>query len=254
MNKDQWLKVMLLVGLLLMLISITKKGIMPGVEEIDGSLFQDPVQTRVKARPFRAVVDGNTYIIQPLYDYELRGLVVSYHNSNVWWDIYHHGLWQDFINVKDLCVVWGDNLTPEVYDDMVFNSDNWTCFATPVDEKSMARFRLEQLSNNHLLSISDDIPDVIMDVEKGDQIHLRGKLVNYANPVTRTSRSSSISRTDKGNGACETIFVEQFEVIRENNPGWRTAYLWSKIIIIGSVVLLVLNFMFGDVTEVLEKR
>jgi hypothetical protein len=251
-NNDQRIKALMLVGLMLMLVAITRKGILPGIDEIDRSLFLNPVQSRIYDPPFRTRVGDNNYIIQPLFQYELRGMVVSYHNGNAWWDIYHHGLWQDFINIKDLCVVWGDNLATGVYRDMTYDSDNWTCYATTADTRSSGMFRPNQLSNNHLLNNNEDIQDTIMNVSLGDQIYLKGQLVNYANPATNFRRGTSISRNDTGNGACETIFVEDFKVIKENNPGWRTAYLIAKLMVIASLVLLVCNYLFGGVTDFLD--
>jgi hypothetical protein len=237
---------------MLMFVAITQKGAMPDIGEIDRSLFQNPIQTKAFEKPFRTSAGDNTYIIQPLYQYELHGMVVSYHNSDAWWDIYHQGLWKDFINVKDLCVIWGDNLATGVYRDMTYDSDNWTCYYITPNRRSTRLFRANQLSNNHLLSVDEDIQDLIMDIDIGDQIYLKGKLVNYANPANNTSRRTSVTRDDTGQGACETIFVEDFEVIRENNPGWRTAYLIAKILVVTSLVLLVLNFLFGDVSEFLD--
>ena len=82
---------------------------------------------------------------------------------------------------------------------------------------------------------------------------MKGQLVNYANLNNKFSRGTSITRNDTGNGACETIYVEDFEIIKENSPGWRTAYLAGKAMIALSLLLLVLNFVFGDVTEFIKK-
>jgi len=253
MENNQLIKILLLGGLVLLLLAITRKNLLPGIEEIDQSLYRDPVQKQSALRPFKKEVNDITYIIQPLYSYELSGMVVSYHESDVWWDIYHHGSWQDFINVKDLCVVWGQNLETEVYREMTYDSNNWTCFYMTDNHSSAASFRSDQLSNNHLLSDSKEIQKLIMSADIGDQIHLKGQLANYANPENNFRRGTSVTRNDTGNGACETIYVEDFEIVKKNNPGWRTAYLAAKVMIASSVVLLVLNFLFGDVTGFIKK-
>jgi hypothetical protein len=253
MDNNRLIKFLLLAGLLLFLASILRKDLLPGTGDIDPSLYSDPVQTRTHLQPFRKQVDDNVYVIQPLYDYELYGMVVSYHDSDTWWDIYHHESWRDFINVKDLCVVWGGNLESGVYRDLSYDSDNWTCFIMTPDAQTSARFRSDQLSNNHLLNASGEIRDEIMAVGIGDQVHFKGHLVNYANPANNFIRSTSITRKDTGNGACETVYVEDFEVLKKNNPEWRTANLAAKVMIGAAIVLMMLNYLFGDVTSFVKK-
>lgn len=252
MHNDQLIKVLLLFGLVLFLAAITRKDQLPLVSDIDQSMYRDPVQKSSPLGPFKKEVDDNTYIIQPLYSYDLSGMVVSFHDSDAWWDIYHHGSWQDFINVKDLCVVWGRNLESGVYRTMTYDSDNWTCFAMTSDQ-DVAQFHPDQLSNNHLLSADAGIKKMIMGVGIGDQIHLKGQLANYANPDHQFTRGTSTTRNDTGNGACETIYVEDFEIIKANNPGWRAVYLTAKIMIVASLLLMALNFIFGEVTDFIKK-
>jgi len=54
-------------------------------------------------------------------------------------------------------------------------------------------------------------------------------LASDANPGNGFQRGSSTSRTDRGNGACETIYLDDFRFVRAANSGWRTLYtlcLW----------------------------
>ena len=41
-------------------------------------------------------------------------------------------------------------------------------------------------------------------------------------------RGSSTSRTDRGNGACETIYIDIFEVIEPATSYWRIS-MWSSL-------------------------
>ena len=58
-----------------------------------------------------------TYRIDPLYTYDLHGLVVSRHDSTSWTD-YLHRESNDHLNVVDLCVIWGRNAISGGYRDM----------------------------------------------------------------------------------------------------------------------------------------
>ena len=71
----------------------------------------------------------------------------------------------------------------------------------------------------------------------GDQIHLKGMLVNYTDPASWKGfwRRSSLSRTDGGNKACEVVFVESFEIMKRGTPGWylaRTAGFWGLLLVL----------------------
>ena len=91
----------------------------------------------------------------------------------------------------------------------------------------MTVFDHNKISNNHLLSDNASIREQIRNAKIGDQIHIKGMLVNYSprsNPKWR--RVSSTIRTDTGNGACEVLFVNEFNILASKNGGW---YLLATI-------------------------
>ena len=79
--------------------------------------------------------------------------------------------------------------------------------------------------------------------EPGDQVRLRGVLAEYRNPQNGFFRSTSTTRDDTGNGACETIYVTDFEIVRKANPGLRFYYAlakWSAIVsLLGFVIFFI---------------
>lgn len=233
------LQLLLLLSLVLMALSLWKKDQMPPVEFYDLSQLQSPRQTETYMDPFQVEANDITYNIYPEYDYTLHGVVVSYHDSDAWWDIYHHGSWQDFLNIKDLCVIWGRNVSSGVYRDMQFSNTTWTCFASWQDQHAGSLFSMTNLSNNHLLASDSAINEAIMSVEVGDHIALKGVLASYSHSDGQFTRGTSVVRTDTGNGACETIFIEEFEILSKANGGWRLTYSLSK----GGVVLALLGLM-----------
>jgi len=241
-------KIILLIGIVIFIYSYSQKGKLPKKEEILPELYQEPIQTETEKPPFKVERGGIIYDITPLFNYELYGLVVSEHNSKSWLDYYHEE-WKDFINFKDVCVVWGDNVETEVYQELKFHNGSFTCY---IDSKSGAdktavfqKFKDSALSNNHLLSENDIINQKIMRAEEGDQIYLKGYLVQYSQQ-DEFKRGSSVSRTDTGNGACETIYITDFEIIKEANVFWRLTYSYVKYLIIVSIILLLILFFTGS--------
>ncbi len=238
----QLLRLTLLISIGLFSISYLLKDDLPDADEILDELLQQPVQTPVEMDPFEVEADEIVYTIAPLHAYELYGLVVSDHNCGTWWDIYHHDQWKDFINVKDLCVLWGSNVETEVYKDMRFTSDSWTCTYYWPNHEVGARFNHTGLSNNHLLSHDESVTEALLKASRGDQIYLRGYLAEYSHSNGAFHRGTSVDRTDAGNGACETIFVKDFEILRMGNPFWRTTFTVSKYGIVASLLLIVIRF------------
>lgn len=69
---------------------------------------------------------------------------------------------------------------------------------------------LRSASNMHLIPATSDMHDQMKGVRPGNVVRLRGKLVSVLGPNNFTW-SSSLTRTDTGNGACELFYVESLE-------------------------------------------
>jgi hypothetical protein len=220
-------------------LSFFMKDRLPGRDEILPDLLQDPVQTKDDVpEPFDVTRKGVAYTVTPLFHYELWGMVVSDHNANSFVDISHEA-WKDYINVKDVCVLWGKNVETGVYRRMKFRNRDFTCYYTYPDQETGRVFTEDCLSNNHLLPEDPAVTTTVMRVRKGDQIHLKGWLVSYGIKDSPYRRMSSTTRHDRGNGACETVFVTDMEILREANPGWRGVYRLSLGLMVLSLAALI---------------
>ena len=220
-----------------------KKDQLPPPSFYDLTELREPRQERTDAAPFQVEAEDIIYTIEPLFDYELDGVVVSLHDSDVFWDIYHFKDWKDFINIRDLCVVWGDNVATGVFRDMAYKNSTWTCWISTTDPVANEGFAWDQLSNNHVLSHDESIQKAIKSAEIGDQIRFRGKLAKYSH-AGGFHRGTSTTRTDRGNGACETVYIEDFRIIRKSNTGWRLTYrLSSALATVSFLGLAVLLFV-----------
>lgn len=188
-------------------------------------LLEEPRQTPVRVQPFQVRAAGITYTVNPLFRYELDGLVVSRHNADTWWDFAHRD-WKDALNVTDLCVVWGNNVRSDVYRRLEYWSGQFTCNFRTDSAEVFAAFDPSALSNNHLLSDRARLVRVMKNVRVGDQIRFSGYLAEYShNQGFPFRRGTSIVRTDTGNGACETVYVEDFRILRKGDR-LRTALWW----------------------------
>ena len=237
------------VSLLLLVFAWWKKDQVPAADFYDIAQLPEPRQVKTKQAPFVTTVNNQQYQIMPEFEYELNGVVVSYHDADALGDIWHHDKWKDFINVRDLCVIWGENVSNGVYQDMDFKNDSWTCWAYWPDRETGALFSMSQISNNHLLTDDEELKKILMSVEPGDHIRLSGLLASYANPGNGFRRGTSTKRTDTGNGACETIYLRHIEVVGKANVGMRRLFSISKWTSILSLLALAVLFFYTPVTR-----
>lgn len=194
----------------------------PAPDDISPELLAEPKQTPTSRKPFTAYAGDVEYTITPLYNYEIHGMVTSCATAHSFTDIYH-GAWNDYLNVKDLALIWGGNVSSGIYRKLKFRSDTWTAWVQTKSSATYAdwqRFSMTQMSNNHLISDDPDLLKLIHKTGRGDQVRIVGMLAEYSHDGG-FHRGSSTSRTDTGNGACETVFVEEFEVLQWSNLLWR---------------------------------
>jgi hypothetical protein len=207
---------------------------LPSPDAILPQLAMEPLQRPTDKKPFETTAGDGSYRIKPLYHYDLNGLIVSKHEANSFTD-WVHKAWGDYLNVADICVVWGDNATSGIYRDISFGSGNFTCTYGTRSRDTWERFSQDQVSNNHLLIDRKLLGERLKKARVGDQIHFSGYLVEYSHDGG--TRGTSVTRTDRGNGACETVYVEQFEVLRRAPTFWRNLRIAAIVALVASAVL-----------------
>ncbi len=205
----------LMLCILLFLFAGFKSKAMPSEELLKQELFQDPIQEKTNAKPFSFEYFDKTYYVEPQAEYELYGLVLSHNNIKSLWDNFHD---EKSVDIKDLCVAWDANLKNNTYKAISVKNRSFTCYVNFKDRKVARNFNEEQFSNNHLLSDDENVREVIRKTQVGDQIYLKGMLVKYTD--SGFTRGTSLTRKDKGAGACETFFVEEARILKAANRKW----------------------------------
>lgn len=223
-------------------LALLRSDALPPPERLVPALGREPHQVPTNRPPFRASVGGTSYTVEPLYDYDLVGLVVSENVAGGWWSgsLGFHRRHGDHLNVKDVCVVWGANALGGAYRRARFRSGEFTCSVWFPTTAAAAAFDPTALANNHLLSADDRLRGRLRALRRGDQIRLRGQLAAYGHNQGRPfRRGTSTRRDDTGNGACETLYVKELEVLRPVDPTWRRlARLAPLAVLAGAVAWL----------------
>jgi hypothetical protein len=241
------LRKMLFFGVLLMIIYayFFQTPVYKKVNEIDSRVSSPPVQVEVSNRePITFIKDGYSYSLEPLYEYTLSGLVVSQLKYDRWFSLSR----TDKAFVKDLCVIWGDNLQTKSYQDRSFRVKQDFRFCM-YQHSGKLDFRGRELSNNHLIVSNPMIERVIKEIRTGDQIVIKGYLVNVdARALGKTERyeaknitwQTSVTREDSGAGACEVIYVTDARIIKRAGffDDLRKPSLIGFFIVVGLYVFL----------------
>jgi hypothetical protein len=214
----------------LAIVSFWNRNDLPRNVAFRPELATQPVQTETGKKPFTVDYAGVRYGVEPMYAYDLYGMVVSYRQHDG--ESLMHERANDHLNVADLCVVWSDTAFSPTLHKISFWNGIFTCNFQTRDAEAWANFDTREISNNHLISADDAIRDRVAMVGVGDQVHIRGWLASYGSGASK--RGTSTTRDDTGDGACETIYVDRFEVLARSHSGWRTAlYVALAMLVLG---------------------
>lgn len=219
-------------GLALAIFGFIKRNDVPTQLDVLPTLDRPPIQTPTQVQPFDVQKNGNRYQITPRFDYDMVGLVVSARNFDP--DIGMHARANDAMNVSDLCVVWQDLADQNVLSQFEFYSGPFYCRVTGKQPLEYAGFDWTQLSNNHVLTEQPRLGQALRNLKVGDQIRLRGMLVDYG-VEGQQIRTTSTTREDEGNGACESIYVTDLEVLAESPSPYRTM-MWTGLAVLLSSI------------------
>lgn len=211
-----------------------------GVREIAPEVLRQPVQRKIYAAEIiRFTRYGFSYEVKPLYEYVINALIVNKMYYRLF-SIYNY----DKVFPMDLCLIWGSNVESGVFRNksVKFSQDCRWCWA---EWFGNVNFNLDEMSNNHLLLNNPKLERKIKTLVIGDQIKIKGKLVNVkANLVGKPGRfdeknltwNTSTTRTDSGAGACEVIYVEDLQILKKSNV---ISYYLFHISLYGLLALII---------------
>ena len=160
----------------------------------------EPIQvnlTEIEAFEFR------NYRLTPLADFEVNARVLST-------KAYKRGREADLSPV-DLALGWGRMSDEAVIDQISIRQLNrfylWRAKQLPIPQREIETHS----ANMHIIPSNRQIERELKRIRKGDLVTFSGKLV-HVDASDGWRWTSSLTRTDTGNGACELIFVESFEI------------------------------------------
>ncbi len=171
-----------------------------GEDKIDISL--DPIQI---AKPDTLIpilqIAGCRYTIHPEASYSMSAMVVSTRR-------YRKGFMSK-LSPYDYATIWGR--APEYLPYLKFDQIVRFClFNTKHPELVDIPYLSSHMTNNHLIPATDNIRKALSLADIHDLVKIEGYLVNVTGQDKKNNFSywnTSLSREDRGNGACEIIYV-----------------------------------------------
>ena len=227
-------KAFLIASAATLVVAFWNRNDLPSGIDFHAKLADEPRQRAIDAPPATLSYAGVEYRVEPLYDYELYGLVVSYRQHDG--EDSMHRWSNDHLNMADVCVVWSDTAFSPTLAELEFWNGIFTCNVQTRDSVAWSRFKMSQLSNNHLISADPSIREQVGDIRVGDQVRIKGSLARYG-AAGGPLRGTSTTRDDSGDGACETILVDELEIVVPASSGWRAAMYAALAVLIAALAV-----------------
>ena len=157
---------------------------------------KSPIQKNVKMKNWLY----KDSLIKPLASYEIEALVLSKRN-------YHDRGAK--ISPFDLALGWREMSNPEYLKEIkVSQSGRWYHLHWSADVALSRAQILNNSANTHIVPATSTIAKKLKKLKRYDVVHLKGYLIEVDGKDGSRWRSS-LSRKDRGNGACELFWVEE---------------------------------------------
>jgi hypothetical protein len=165
---------------------------------------QAPVQTSAVGGGF----EFKDYTIKPLADFNIRARVLSKKT-------YRTGR-EAQLSPIDLALGWGPMSDERVLERVSIRQSNrwyfWQVREFPIPRREIER----NSANMHLIPATSGIADQLRVVRKGHIVEFSGKLIR-AEGENNWRWTSSLTREDTGDNACELVWVEEFRVVEPDD-------------------------------------
>ena len=132
--------------------------------------------------------------------YDIRARILSY--RPYWF------LWGRDVESRryDICVGWGPMSDTETLRKMTIRQSGRFCRLQWRDNSLRSADVSTYFANMHLVPATKEVDRQLKRIGSDDIVRLRGSLVDLKAPTW--TAGTSLSRTDSGDGACETMWVE----------------------------------------------
>ncbi|MBL8271942.1 hypothetical protein [Steroidobacter sp.] len=174
---------------------------------VEGRAIDHPPGVLVEAEPWQRLVERpafphGKYQLTPLAEFDVEARVLSVEKYRM-----DGGA---AVSPIDFALGWGPMSDTAVLSHFRIRQGGRFFSIYPDEQALDLKTAMLNASNMHLIPANDLIEDRLQRVKPGNIVRLRGQLVSVVGPNNFTW-TSSLTRTDTGNGACELFYVESLE-------------------------------------------
>ena len=156
----------------------------------------NPIQTKITSAP---IFQKAGYIVRPLARFEIEARVLSRERYR-----FDRGA---SLSPVDLALGWGPMSDQAVLDQIDISQGGrfyrWRVERYPIPRRAI----IEHSANMHMIPADDVVERDLLNVREGEVVRIEGYLVK-ASSEKGGSWTSSLTRKDSGDGACELVWVE----------------------------------------------
>jgi len=145
--------------------------------------------------------------ISPMATYSVSAKVMSATN--------YSSDWQAEFEPTDLALAWGKLAEPEYKEGITYTqSGRWYYYNYDSTFKADGTYIKDHSSNHHMIPANDNIKKAVQKVKEGQKVKIDGYLVNvrYITSEGEFTQTSSLTRNDTEDGACEVVYVTKLQV------------------------------------------
>lgn len=172
--------------------------------------YKHPPGITVKEAPYQSSVYRQSWMygdveVTPRATYDIKSRILSFRPYWFFWG-------RDIETRRyDMCVGWGPMSDTTNIKKVTIRQSGRFCSFSWRDLELSSKEVTNNIANMHLVPATKEIDRQLKNLGIDDIVRLRGYLVDLKAPTW--SASTSLTRTDGGDGACENLWVE--EVIHE---------------------------------------
>ena len=167
----------------------------PGIKAPD-----DPVQEELH-RP--GMIRMDDFSIMPLASFKIEAKVLS--RKRYWWGK------ESKLSPVDLAMGWGAMSDEGVLDYLKIRQSgrwyHWSAKDLPIPKREIQ----DHSANMHIIPADDEVRRTLKAARKGQIVSIEGYLVRVNHP-SGWHWESSLTRTDRGDGACEIIYAKSMRI------------------------------------------
>lgn len=194
--------------------------------DLSKDIIPEPVQKSVEKESFTIEKYGVDIKITKLASYDITGKVEAIKDfstnflSNFF--SFNSGDMTNYISPRDLTLSWGElaldeNTNGITANQNVLNGARVVVFSWSgkLREKYGDEYLYSHVSNNHIITLNDDLKRQLMKIKTTDIVRIKGYLVDVECSNGIKWGPSSLVRNDTGLHCCEILYAEDIVIMKK---------------------------------------